>query len=360
MSKTAKRVTIWLLLILAGVVLNRMVPDIVSDSIPSIYYITPNIRTYESTVNCAGTLHPLTSRQVVLESAVIPREVFVQVGDRVNPGEVLASYQPASTLNLASALPPITVDSSMISTLLSAYGLNSFLNQAGLNGDELAEFLTHQNRSEQPEVAVSVADDTEEIISPISGVVTSVNLTPYIPAGVGSAAFTVMDTRNFMVLAAVSESDIAKINAGDAAKIRGTAFSGSVYDGYVTKIYPTARRMLAGTMSETVVDVEILITNPDDRLRPGFSARVEIAGRNSYEIITVPYEAVRQDENNDEYVYIFEDGRIRKSLIITGRELTNEVEVLDGVTGTCIVIFNPDSVDREGTIIHLKGRVNAD
>jgi len=358
MSKTAKRVTIWLVLILAGVIVNRMVPEIVHDSIPSIYYVTPTVRTYESVVTCVGTLHPVMSRQVVLESAVIPREVFVQVGDRVNRGEVLATYQPTATLNLAAALPPITVDSAMIATLLSAYGLGSFLGQAGLNGDELADFLLHQGRAQQPEVSVSVSDTTEEIVSPIAGVITSVNLTPFIPAGVGSTVFTVMDTRSYMVVAAVSESDIARISLGDTARIRGTAFPGAVYIGHVTKIYPTARRTLVGTSSETVVDVEILISNADDRLRPGFSARVEIAGRNRYEIITVPYEAVRQDENNDEYVYIFEDGKLRKSLIITGRELTNEVEVLDGVSAACIVIFNPDSVDREGTMIHLRGRAN--
>jgi multidrug efflux pump subunit AcrA (membrane-fusion protein) len=358
MSKTAKRVTVWFLLILAGVVLNRLIPGMVHDSIPSIYYITPTVRTYESIVACTGTLHPVTSRQVVLESTVVPREVFVQVGDRVNRGEVLATYQPAAALNFASALPQITVDSALIGTILSAYGLNSFLNQAGLNGDELAEFLLHQGRGQQPEVSVAMPDATEEIISPISGVITSVNITPFIPAGIGSAVFTVMDTRSYMVVAAVSESDIARISLGDTARIRGTAFPGAVYVGYVTKIYPTARRTLVGTSSETVVDVEILITNADDRLRPGFSARVEITGRNRYEIITVPYEAVRQDENNDEYVYIFEDGKLRKSLIITGRELTSEVEVLYGVTKTCIVIFNPDSVDREGTMIHLRGRAN--
>jgi RND family efflux transporter MFP subunit len=358
MSKTGKRITVWLLLVFAGVVLNRMIPEIVHDSIPSIYYVTPSVRIYENTVSCTGTLHPVNSRQVVLESAVIPREVFVQVGDRVNRGEVMATYQPASALNLAATLPAITVDSAMLTTLLSAYGLTSFLNDAGLSGDELAEFLAHQGRGEQSTVAVAAADYTEEIVSPISGVVTAVNITPYIPAGVGSAVFTVMDTRNYMVVAAVSESDIARISVGDMARIRGTAFPGAVYTGHVTKIYPTARRTLVGTSSETVVDVEILIKGADDRLRPGFSARVEIAGQNRYEIITVPYEAVRQDENNDEYVYIFEDGRLRKSLIITGRELINEVEVLDGVSPSCIVIFNPDSVDREGTMIHLRGRAN--
>ncbi|MDL2247724.1 hypothetical protein LJC05_03225, partial [Bacteroides sp. OttesenSCG-928-J23] len=117
-------------------------------------------------------------------------------------------------------------------------------------------------------------------------------------------------------------------------------------------------RAIRGSGTETVVDVEIEIENPDEHLRPGLSAKVEIRGGENYTLITVPYEAIRQDENNDEYVYVYENGKLRKVLVVTGQELTNEVEVLDGLTEESVVIYNPDDVSKEGTMIHIKGRAD--
>jgi len=352
----AKRVVFWLVLVIAMAVASRMIPGFVRDSIPAIYYVKPSLIAYESIVRCTGTIHSLDSRQVVLESAVLPREVFVGVGDEVNQGQVLATFKSVTPFDFAMGLPQIMVDSAMISTVLSAYGLTAFLDDAGLNSDELVDFLEQQGRAGTLQTSVAQVDYTGEILSPIGGVVTSVNMTPFIPSGVGSAVFTVMDLSQYKVIATVNESDIAMISVGDPATIRGMAFPGSVYEGYVSKIYPTARRTLIGSSAQTVVDIEIIIQNPDERLRPGFTATVEIRGRGSYEMITVPYEAIRQDERNNEYVYTFNDGVVRRALIVTGREFISEVQVLEGLTQDSIVIFNPNDVDGEGTMIHLQGR----
>ena len=107
------------------------------------------------------------------------------------------------------------------------------------------------------------------------------------------------------------------------------------------------------------MDVEISLENPDDRLKHGFSAKVEITGGKDYELITVPYEAIRQDENNDEYVYVYAGGKLKKQVVATGKELTNEVEILDGLAPDDIVVFNPGGFVKEGAMIHIKGRANA-
>ena len=61
-------------------------------------------------------------------------------------------------------------------------------------------------------------------------------------------------------------------------------------------------------------------------------------------IITVPYEAIRQDEENQEYVYIYKDGKAYRRNIITGTELREETEVCTGLeVGEC-VILQPDKV----------------
>jgi hypothetical protein len=60
--------------------------------------------------------------------------------------------------------------------------------------------------------------------------------------------------------------------------------------------------------------------------------------------VTLPYEAIGQDENNREYLYVIQEGRAVKRLIVTGRELSDCVEILAGATDGEPVILNPDDV----------------
>lgn len=356
-----------------------VMPRMVQSSIPSVYYITPNTKTYENIVNCTGTIQSSLVRSIYLDNPLVADEVHVSVGDRVQENDVLISVNQEKTaqlqlssleflrgfsgLDTLSRSDPLSSNGIDWSALASAYGLNSTVTNGG------TEQLTQQLQGLLSDIGLMGSGGTEELLSvssaqpsifaPIGGIITDVSISPNMTVSAGQSVITILDDTQYKVVAAVSESDIAKVTVGDAVTIRGVGFSGT-YTGEVVKIFPTARKAISGSSTETVVDVEIRLDNADSGLKPGFTAKVEIVGGEDYRLLTVPYEAIRQDENNDEYVYLYEDGKIKKSLVITGKELTNEVQILDGVAPGSIVVFNPGDIKQEGMMIHIMGRANVD
>lgn len=346
-------------------------PRMVESTIPTAYYITPNFQTYENVISCTGTILSEEVRQICLQSPLVAEEVYVSVGDTVREGDPLLRVDAEKTSGMGLSLSLIQDISDDIDTqgatgidwaaLASSYGLNA-ATSSGMDAGALEGLLADSGLITSADSGTMVTDDTVEgeILSPIAGVITSVDIQSEIPVGVGKAIVTIADNERYKALVSVREEDISRVQVGDAAKVRGVGFSGLMYTGAVIKIYPTARKSFTGTSSETVVDVEIALDAPDKRLKPGFSAKVEIVGGSGYSLITVPYEAIRQDENNNEYVYLYENGKLVKQVVVTGQELTNEVEILDGVSYNSVVVMNPSVEIKEGSMVHIQGRADVD
>lgn len=365
-----KKLVVGLLLAVA-VVGYSVMPKMVESSIPTAYYITPNLKTYENVIHCTGTVQSKEVYQVVLSSSLVAKEVLVSVGDEVEEGDVLIRVDGEKTGDLGLSLglgQELAGDSGAVpasgidwAALASSYGLS-----AAVSGDQIdaslmeALFGNSGLLAGQKTGGMTQPDPEGEIAAPMSGVVTELAIQKDIPAAAGKAVVTIADDRNYKVLAAVREEDIGRVQVGDSAKVRGVGFSGAVYQGIVTKIAPTARKMLSGTTSETVVDVEVELLDADQRLKAGFSAKVEILAGSSYDLITVPYEAIRQDEKNNEYVYLYRDGKLQRQVVVTGQELVSEVEILEGISYDSVVVMNPSNSVKEGAMIHIVGRADAD
>jgi len=348
-----------------AVVLYRF-PRMVESSIPSIYYVTPSQKTYENVLSCTGTLQAGEIYEVYLSSAAIPQRVPVSVGDQVTQGQLLLELTPSSLLSrdtLAmlrsygqSASPFGDVDLGSVAAL---YGLSRTLGGGLTDYTDLAELLQllQEERLSRSQADLLESGETR-VYSPVSGIVTGVMVRESVPALPGVPLITVSDTSSFKVLAAVPEEEIARVKVGDKARVWCVGSSMGEYAAIVTRIFPTAHKVLRGTTTETVVDVELELEESNETLKPGFTARVNILAGEDYTMLTVPYEAIRQDENNNEYVYVYQDGKLKKNPVITGKELTNEVEILSGLDPDSIVIYNPGEISGEGTIIHLKGRAD--
>lgn len=341
-------------------------PRMVESSIPSIYYVTPSQKSYENVLSCTGTLQAGEIYEAYLSSAAIPQKVPVSVGDQVSRGQLLLELTPSSLLSqdtlamLRSYSQSVTPFGEVdLASVAALYGLSATLGGGLTDYTDLAQLL---QLLQEERLSHSQSDLLEggqtRVYSPVSGIVTGMMVRESVPALPGVPLITVSDTSSYKVLAAVPEGEIAKVKVGDLAKVWCTGSAMGEYSAKVTRIFPTAHKVLRGTTTETVVDVELELEESDETLKPGFTARVNILAGEDYTLITVPYEAIRQDENNNEYVYVYQDGRLKKNPVITGQELTNEVEILSGLDPDSIVIFNPGEISGEGTIIHLKGRAD--
>ena len=70
--------------------------------------------------------------------------------------------------------------------------------------------------------------------------------------------------------------------------------------------------------SNVTYQVKVKINSPIDRLRLGMNAKLNIILRETADVLTVPYDAVQQDENGNDVVYVVtrtESGGITKAAV---------------------------------------------
>jgi HlyD family secretion protein len=137
------------------------------------------------------------------------------------------------------------------------------------------------------------------IQAPMEGVIT------YLSAEVGEiaqaqTAFTqgktlmvISDLSVFEVDVDVDETEIAKVELGQDAKIRVDAFQDTSFDGAVTEIGNSA--LVAGQGTEnysTSFRVKVRFTETGVAVRPGMSATVDVTTATAEDALLIPYAAV--------------------------------------------------------------------
>jgi len=170
------------------------------------------------------------------------------------------------------------------------------------------------------------------ITAPMSGVVASVSTQQGETVTSGSAAaqaptfVTIIDLNRLQVDAYVDETDIGKVEVGQAATFLVDAFPEKEFAGTVRAIYPKA------LIQQNVVtyDVVIAIDNREGFLRPDMTANVTITVAKREKVLAVPNAAVRREDG--ERVALLQDGeRFARRPIKTGWKDKQFTEVLSGL-----------------------------
>lgn len=141
----------------------------------------------------------------------------------------------------------------------------------------------------------------------------------------------------WFVAASVDEGNIGSVEVGQSVTITGAAFS-EVLDGTVESISDEA----VSQNGKTLVPVVIRI-NGGDNLKSGYSAQSSILVDEVRLLNTLPYDVIRQDDEG-EYVYVYDSNKAVMKRIETGVELTDEAEIISGISEKSEVILTPDEV----------------
>ena len=274
-----------------------------------------------------GTVCDESLRELYLAEPAYITGVYAEIGDTVQAGDVIMTARAEE--NLLGELPNIS--SGAISVFNELYGAT-------------------KNTSE---AIYCYAQDGEILIkSPIDGVISDLPVKTDTSQTAGTFCAAVSDPNHLKIRASVPEIYIQDIEAGMDCKITGDAFRDRAYTGMVELIMPyaTTEQTLNGK-GDTVVEVLIGIDNPDDSLRTGYNARVEIYTQRHNGALTVPYEAVYQDSNQREYVYVYRDGEVERRFIQTGAELETSTEVTSGLTAGEMIVINSSKELSDGVLV---------
>ena len=305
-------------------------------------------------VVATGKIEPLTEVEVKSKASGIVEKLFVDAGDRVKSGQVLAELDKEqlqaavgeSRANLEAAeAAKQAAEASYQKNIVDAEGpdipfLKSDMQRAqdsykqgliALNAMQDAEknyqLALNRQMSAQRNVQVSRADVAEAeaqiaqaraaldnanenlqyatITSPIDGEVLSRDVEVGDAVSsilvLGSQATLVMtlgDTSEVYVKGQVDESDIGKVYLGQAARISVESFKDKAFQGRVTKIAPLG----VDKDNVTTFEVRVSIVNATGELRANMSANAEIIFEEKKNVLLIPEGAVIFDKDKNTFV----------------------------------------------------------
>jgi HlyD family secretion protein len=300
-------------------------------------------------VVATGKVEPITKVEIKSKASGIVKKLYVDAGDRVKRGQVLAELDKeeieahvaqakaqeeaseASLLATEADMERAKVDAEGVDvpTLKRAYERAQGMAKEGvvsvsalddaqrayelaLNKQNVAKAQLRVLQAKIGQAQAQVAQDRanlkqlEEqygyttVESPIDGVVLSRDVEVGDAVSsilvLGSSATLIMtlgDTSEVYVKGKVDESDIGKVYLGQPARIKVESFKDKTFNGKVTKISP----MGVEKDNVTTFEVRVSINNPGGELKAAMTANGEIILEEHKNVLQIPEGAILYDKN---------------------------------------------------------------
>lgn len=149
------------------------------------------------------------------------------------------------------------------------------------------------------------------------------------------------DTSKMLVDTRIREVDIYKVQPEQEVDIRVDAYPDLVLAGKVSQIGTLAVEDNAGGTGGKFFNLQVLLKDADQRLRPGMTARVEVLVDSLPEALLVPVEAVF--EKGDQTVsYVLKRGKIMERVIEPGKSNEDFIVIRSGLAdGERVLLLDP-------------------
>ncbi|MEO0109039.1 MAG: efflux RND transporter periplasmic adaptor subunit [candidate division WOR-3 bacterium] len=190
-----------------------------------------------------------------------------------------------------------------------------------------------------------------QVTAPISGVVGKVMLDPGSMVSPATPIAVVLDIDELKVTVNVIESEIGLVRNGLRADIEVPAWPGRKFRGAVSNVLP-----IVDPLSHTA-KTEITIANSGHVLKPGMSATVSLLLSRQENAIAVPKDAVIE-KLGEKYVYLYEDGKVRRVNVTTGFDDGKRIQIIAGVQAGDTLITSDLNVLKDGSRVRVRERTD--
>jgi RND family efflux transporter MFP subunit len=156
----------------------------------------------------------------------------------------------------------------------------------------------------------------------------------------GTEVLTIADLNNMVINAHINQADVSRLRVGQEVTAHVEAVPGLTVVGTVERIAPQA------TFKNNIKGfaVRIAIKNPDQRIRPGMTANIEIPVSSAANVVAVPLAAVFTEENpeteeTERYVYVKKPDAFERRPVQIGIADFFYAEVQKGLTPGEVVML---------------------
>ena len=286
-----------------------------------------------------GTIAALPNEDVRI-SALVPGRVMmlhVAEGDAVAAGQVVAEIDPRPLEDQKrQADAAVSQARAALENAKSNLDRTDRLFKRGIAaGKEVEDARAQQATAEASVETALAALDTAtrqlsraKVTTPIAGRVVKrlVNVGEQVD---GTAAQPLVEVANVDVVefaAAVPSEQLAAVRVGQKADIVTDAYGDRAFAGAVIAIAPAVDPATNAALAR------IRVRNPGAALKVGMFAQARIAVGEHQGVLTVPPSAVERNESGEATVYVVTGGMAQRTVVKTGLETSEAVEVLSGVS----------------------------
>jgi HlyD family secretion protein len=193
-------------------------------------------------------------------------------------------------------------------------------------------------QTSEANAAYAAAEDVlqkSNIIAPFDGVVYSLPVKQGSYVQAGDLVLQEADLSKVLVRSYVDEPDIGRIAQGQKTEVTWDAVPGRVWTGAVSGVPSVVKKLGTRNIGEATT----ILDNHDYRLLPNTNVSVIIVTAEHPGALTIPREALRQDQSKP-YVYQIVNGTLRRHEVgVSSSSLTN-VEV-SGLADNDVVALSP-------------------
>jgi len=248
-------------------------------------------------------------------------EVFVQEGQRVRKGQLLAA------LNTATAENSYQGSIAKLRQAQDAYDRLTKVHENGSLSD--IKFVEVETGLQQAKAMAAIAKknlDDCRLYSPRDGVIATRNIEAGSSVSPVQTAFKLVSVDKVFVKIPVPENEIGSIAEGQTAKVIVAALDNAVFSGKIE-----IKGVSANAMSHTY-EAKIGIANPQSQIMPGMVCKVSLAGSDNAAEIIVPNSAVQISADGKRYVWLAKENIANRHFVKTGNLTDSGIAITEGLS----------------------------
>ncbi len=299
----------------------------------------------KSTVSATGTISPVNSVEVSPKITARISTVTVKENDSVTKGEVVATLD-GKDFEAKRDQAQFKVTNAQLK-----YERAKYLYETGAGSKQDYDDAKFNYDTAISNLSEAESDVAETVITaPMSGTVVGEPKTPGTMAVQGNSNPTVImriaDTATKQIVAKIDETDIGKIKVGQDAVFTVDTYTNKTFTARVSKISQTDTGNTWDTTdsSETTSSsssssasviyyyVTLDVDDPNDDLRLGMTARVDINTSQKDNALVIPIAALKTNNNGSYVLLVKDDGSTEAVNVTTGIYSDEYVEIISGLS----------------------------
>ena len=316
--------------------------DITSDK--TTYTDTVSVETYfvetkELTISktFSGTLEGEDQANIIAKIAERIMNINARVGDYVKAGDVLVELDKSGAQS--------QFYQAQAAYLNAQKNLARMQNLIKVGAVSQQAFDASETQYEVAKANFDAAKNTVEITSPLSGIVTTINVNIGDLANPQFPMATVANIGRMKAVFSVGEVDLSSFYVGQVAQIYSDMNPEVIQTGKIVQLSKSAN------VQSRTFEIEAMFTNTQDKwFKPGMFCRVKVNMKTKKDALVIPLASIIK-ENRIDGVYVINDGSALFTPITVGINDDKFVEILSGLkAGDKIVSLGMNNL-KDGTVV---------